>query len=356
LGLIYRKFSLEVAASLDKIVPFIQFLLWADFFMKTIQIHAHGGPDVLTYENMELPPPARGEVRLRIRAIGLNFIDVYYRTGLYPAPSFPFIPGDEAAGEVIGIGENVRGFRIGDRVAYVSNFGSYAEERNIRADELVKLPVGVKFETAAAMMLKGLTAHYLLRKTFKVGKGHIILNHAAAGGVGLILGQWARSLGATVIGTVGSDEKMAIARKIGGCHHVINYRKEDFAKRVAEITEGKRCHVVYDGVGKDTFEGSLDCLRPLGMFVSYGNASGPVEPFSLRLLAQKGSLFATRPTLFTHLAQPGYRQKAAAELFDAVLKKAVSIKVNSMVPLKDAARAHRDLESRTTTGATVLIP
>lgn len=324
--------------------------------MRSIRIHAHGGPEVLSYEDVTLPPPGRGEVRIRIRAIGLNFIDVYYRTGLYPAPSFPFIPGDEAAGEVIGIGENVQGFRPGDRVAYVSNFGSYAEERNIHADELVKLPAGIKFETAAAMMLKGLTAHYLLRKTFKVGKGHIILNHAAAGGVGLILGQWARSLGATVIGTVGSNEKMAIARKNGGCHHVINYRTEDFAKRVAEITEGKRCHVVYDGVGKDTFAGSLDCLRPLGTFVSYGNASGPVEPFSLRVLAQKGSLYATRPTLFTHLAQPGYRKKAAAELFNAVINKAVSIQIHSKVPLKDAVKAHIALESRSTTGATVLIP
>lgn len=324
--------------------------------MKAIQIHAHGGPEVLVYEDVKLPPPGRGEIRIRIKAIGLNFIDVYYRTGLYPVPSFPYTPGDEAAGEVVGIGEKVRGIKIGDRVAYVSNFGSYAEERNINAEEVVKLPDGIKYETAAAMMLKGLTAHYLLRKTFKVGKGHVVLNHAAAGGVGLILGQWARSLGATVIGTVGSDAKMAIALKKGGCHHVINYRTEDFAKRVAEITEGKRCHVVYDGVGKDTFTGSLDCLRPLGMFVSYGNASGPVEPFSLRVLAQKGSLFATRPTLFTHLAQPGYRQKAAAELFAAVTSGAISIAVNSKVPLKDAAQAHTALENRATTGATVLIP
>lgn len=324
--------------------------------MKAIQIYTHGGPEVLKYEDVTLPPPGRGELRIRIKAIGLNFIDVYYRTGLYPVPSFPYTPGDEAAGEIVGIGEKVRGFKIGDRVAYVSNFGSYAEERNIKADEVVKLPDGITYETAAAMMLKGLTAHYLLRKTFKVAKGHIILNHAAAGGVGLILGQWARSLGATVIGTAGSAEKMAIAKKIGGCHHVINYRTEDFAKRVAELTEGKRCHVVYDGVGKDTFAGSLECLKPFGMFVSYGNASGPVEPFSLRVLAQKGSLFATRPTLFTHLAQRGYRQKAAAELFAAVRSRAIAISMTSKVPLKDAAHAHAALESRATTGATVLIP
>lgn len=324
--------------------------------VKAIRIHNTGGADVLSYEDVELPPPAKGEVRIRHTAIGVNFIDIYYRTGLYPVANMPFTPGNEGAGVVVSLGAGVTGFKKGDRVAYVSTLGSYAEERNVPASALVKIPAGVKDEIAAAMMLKGLTAQYLLRRTYKVKEGDIILNHAAAGGVGLILGQWARHLGAKVIGTVGSDEKALIAKKQGRCHYVINYRTEDFAERVQKITKGEKCHVVYDGVGKDTFLKSLDCVRPLGLLASYGSASGQVEPFNLGLLSQKGSLFVTRPTLFTYIAKREDLVKSARELFKVVADKVVKIPLHQTASLKDAADVHRALETRQTTGAMVLIP
>lgn len=324
--------------------------------VKAIRVHQHGGAEALIYEDIELPPPAKGEVRIRHTAIGVNFIDIYYRTGLYAAPSMPFTPGNEGAGVVLSVGKGVTGFKKGDRVAYASTLGSYAEERNVSTQALVKIPKGVKDEIAAAMMLKGMTAQYLLRRTYKVKEGDIILNHAAAGGVGLILGQWARHLGAKVIGTVGSDEKIEIAKKQGRCHHVINYRTEDFAERVNAITKGAKCHVVYDGVGKDTFLKSLDCLRPLGMMASYGSASGPVEAFNLGILAQKGSLFLTRPTLFTYVAKREDLEKSARDLFKVVADKVVKIPLHQTASLKDAADVHRALESRRTTGAMILIP
>ncbi len=266
---------------------------------KAIRIHAHGGPEVLSYEDVATPEPKAGEVLVRQRAVGVNFIDVYFRTGLYAAPSMPFTPGNEAAGEVVAVGEGVTDLKPGDRVAYAMRIGSYAEERAIDAGALVKIPDGVDDETAAAMMLKGLTAQYLLRRTFPVKPGHTVLIHAAAGGVGLIVSQWAKHLGATVIGTVGTRDKETLARE-AGCDHVIRYREEDFAARVKEITKGELCDVVYDGVGKATFPASLDCIKPLGMFASFGSASGPVDAFNIGILAQKGSLFATRPTLATY--------------------------------------------------------
>lgn len=295
-------------------------------------------------------------MRVRHHAIGVNFIDIYYRKGLYPVPALPFTPGNEGAGEVVSVGEGVRGLKKGDRVAYVSTLGSYAEERNVPDAALVPIPDGISYATAAAMMLKGLTAHYLLRRTYRVKPGDIILNHAAAGGVGLILGQWARALGATVIGTVGSDDKGKLAKKKGGCHHVINYRTENFVERVGKITKGEKCHVVYDGVGKDTFPMSLDCLRPLGTFVSYGSASGQIDAFNINLLSQKGSLFATRPTLFTYIAKRPDLLRAAREMFAAMEAGDVKIPVHAKAKLSDAADVHRALEGRTTTGATVLIP
>ena len=323
---------------------------------KAIRIHAQGGPEVMSYEDVVLPPPGPGEVRVRHHAIGVNYLDVYYRKGLYPAPSLPFTPGNEGAGQVVALGEGVRGLKKGDRVAYVSTLGSYAEERNVPASALVPIPEGISYATAAAMMLKGLTAHYLLRRTYRVKPGDIILNHAAAGGVGLILGQWANALGATVIGTVGSNEKAQLAKRKGGCHHVINYRAENFAERVATITKGEKCHVVYDGVGKDTFPQSLDCLRPLGMFVSYGSASGPIDAFNINLLSQKGSLFATRPTLFTYIAKRNDLLRAAREMFEMMEEGYVKIPVHAKAKLSDAIDVHRALEGRTTTGATILVP
>ena len=263
---------------------------------KMIRVHNVGGPEALVYEDVELAPPGPNEVRIKQKAIGLNFIDVYHRTGLYPQP-MPFTPGSEGAGDVVAIGSGVTDFKPGDRVAYGTAIGSYAEERNIAAANLVHLPAAISYETAAAMMLKGLTTQYLLRQTYVVKPGDTILFHAAAGGVGLIAGQWAKHLGATVIGTVGGPDKMQLA-KDHGYDYVIDYKNEDFAARVKEITGGKLCPVVYDGVGKATFPASLDCLRPRGLFVSFGNASGPVDAFNIGLLAQKGSLYATRPTLF----------------------------------------------------------
>jgi NADPH2:quinone reductase len=323
--------------------------------VKAIQVHKVGGPEAMVYEDVTLPPPGKGEVRVKNRAIGINFIDVYHRTGLYPPPQSPFIPGSEAAGDVVAVGEGVTGFRKGDRVAYVAGYGGYAEERNVAARVLVKLPDSISYNTAAGMMLKGLTAQYLLRRTYKVRRGETVLIHAAAGGVGLIVSQWANHLGATVIGTVGTKDKAKLARK-NGCHHTILYSSEDFVARVGEITKGRKCDVVYDGVGKATFPGSLDCLKPLGMFVSFGSASGPIDAFNIGLLAQKGSLFATRPTLFTYTAERADLLRMARDLFGVVTTGAVKIPVNHKWKLKDAAEAHRALEARETTGTTILVP
>jgi NADPH2:quinone reductase len=323
--------------------------------VKAIRIHETGDPEVLRYEDIELPPPGPGEARVRNHAVGVNFIDVYFRTGAYPAPTSPFTPGNEGAGEIVALGEGVTQFKVGDRVAYAGSLGSYAEERNIEAKFLVALPEPISYDIGAAMMLKGLTAEYLLFRSYPVQPGDAVLVHAAAGGVGLILCQWARLLGATVIGTVGSPAKVALALE-AGAHHVINYREEDFVARVKEITGGKLCAAAYDSIGKTTFPGSLDCLRPFGTFVSFGAASGPIDAFNIGLLAQKGSLYATRPTLFTHLAVPGRLTEMAARLMDVVASGKVKIAVHSRLPLAQAGDAHRALEARETTGATVLIP
>ncbi|MGY2049935.1 quinone oxidoreductase family protein [Methylobacterium sp. JK268] len=322
---------------------------------KAIRVHEYGGPEVMRFEEVDLPAPGPGQIRVRQRAVGVNFIDIYFRSGLYKAPQLPFTPGNEGAGEVVAVGEGVSGLAVGDRVAYGSAAGTYAEEAVIEARVAVKVPEGVDDDTAAAMMLKGLTAQYLLRKTYRVQPGDTILFHAAAGGVGLIATQWAKHLGATVIGTVGSKEKADLARE-HGCDHVILYRDEDFAARVKEITGGKGCAVVYDGVGKATYPASLDCLKPFGMFVSFGNASGVIENFNIALLGQKGSLYATRPTLFTHVAERASLEAMAEDLFGVVKSGAVKIPVHSRAKLADAAQVHRDLAGRQTTGATVLLP
>ncbi|CAM5388223.1 NADPH2:quinone reductase [Aquamicrobium terrae] len=323
---------------------------------KAIRIHAHGGPETLRYEEVDPGRPGAGEVLIRHTAIGLNFIDVYYRTGLYPAPNgLPLIPGAEAAGVVEEAGPGIDWLRPGDRVAYAAATGAYAEKRVIAADRLVKVPDGIGDEQAAAMMLKGMTAEYLLRRTFSVKEGDTILCHAAAGGVGLILGQWAKHLGAVTIGTAGSPGKVELA-KAHGFDHVIDYRKQDFVAEVAAITGGRKCDVVYDSIGKDTFPGSLDCLRPRGMFVSFGQSSGPILPFDIGLLSRKGSLFATRPTLFTYNAGRADLEQSAAALFDVVLSGAVEISINQRYALADAGKAHADLENRLTTGATILVP
>jgi NADPH2:quinone reductase len=322
--------------------------------VKAVRVHKVGGADVLTYEDVMLSEPAAGEVRVRNRAIGVNFIDIYHRTGLYPVP-LPFIPGGEAAGDVAAIGPGVKGFKTGDRVTYVAGFGGYAEERNVPASLLLKLPEAISYKTAAGMMLKGLTAQYLLRQTWRIEPDEICLVHAAAGGVGLILCQWAKHLGAHVIGTVGDKAKAKLARG-NGADHVILYREEDFVARVKEITDGDLCDVVYDGVGKDTFPASLDCIRPLGTFVSFGNASGAIPAFNLGLLSQKGSLFATRPTLNTYTSLPGNLKRMAKDLFAVVESGAVKIAVSKTYKLKDVQDAHRDLEGRKTTGALILTP
>lgn len=323
--------------------------------VKAIRVHKVGGPEVLSYEDITLPQPGPGEVLVRNRAIGLNFIDTYFRTGLYPAPQMPFVPGNEGAGEVLSVGANVTEFKPGDRVAYVATLGSYADERIVAVNSVVALPEAVSFEAAASMMLKGMTAEYLLHRTHKVAPGDTILVHAAAGGTGLILCQWGRALGATVIGTVGSQEKADLARA-HGAHHTILYREEDFVARVKEITGGKLCDVVYDGVGKDTFVKSLDTLRPFGLLAGFGNASGAVEPFNLGLLGPKGSLYVTRPTLFTHIAKRDTMVAMAKNLFETVATGKVKVPVNASFALKDAADAHRALEGRGTTGSTVLLP
>lgn len=320
-----------------------------------VRVHRYGGPEVMQYEDVDLPPPAAGEIRVRQTAIGVNYIDTYFRSGAYQAPSLPFIAGNEAAGEVTAVGEGVRDFKAGDRVGYVATLGCYAAERNVPVGIAVKLPDGVSDETAAAMMLKGLTTEYLLHRIYKVKRGDTILMHAAAGGVGLILCQWAKHLGATVIGTVGTEEKAKLARE-NGCDHVIMYRTEDVAKRVAEITGGKKVPVVYDGVGKTTFQGSLDSLAPLGILASFGSSSGKVEPFDLGVLAPKGSLFVTRPTLFTFASRRDWLDDMARNLFEVVSSGAVKIAVNHRAKLEEAVEVHRSLEGRETTGATVMTP
>jgi len=321
-----------------------------------VRVHKPGGPEVLTYEEVEVAAPGQGQLRVKQHACGVNFIDVYFRTGLYPAPTgLPFIAGNEGAGEVVAVGPGVSEFKVGDRVAYVAALGCYAAERVVAADRAVKLPANISYEQAAAMMLKGMTAEYLLRRTFRVEKGMNVFVHAAAGGVGLILCQWANHLGATVIGTVGSKDKAALA-KANGCHHTILYRDEDFVARTKEITGGKMCEVVYDGIGKTTFPASLDCLKPLGMFVSYGSASGQIDAFNINILQAKGSLFATRPTLNTYAARRDDLLSIANDLFDVVGSGAVKIPVNQKYALRDAAKAHRDLEGRVTTGSSILVP
>ena len=320
-----------------------------------IRFHETGGPEVLRWESVDVPAPASGEATVRHHAIGLNFIDTYHRTGLYPLP-LPSGLGLEGAGIVEAIGAGVTEVEVGDRVAYAGGPpGAYAELRNIPAHRLLRLPEAIPFETGAAMMLQGLTSAYLLRRTYRVQPGDAVLIHAAAGGVGLIACQWARALGATVIGTVGSPAKAELAMA-HGCHHVINYSTENFTQRVREITGGEGVAVVYDGVGKDVFMGSLDSLRTLGMLVTYGNASGPVPPFDPLLLSQKGSLFVTRPTLIHYTAKRADLEALGAELFDMVGSGKVRIEVNQRYALKDAAQAHRDLEARKTTGSTLLIP
>jgi NADPH2:quinone reductase len=323
--------------------------------VRAIRFNRTGGPEVLTWEEVTLGSPAAGQVTIKHTAVGLNFIDVYHRTGLYPA-QLPSGIGLEAAGVVETVSEGVADLAVGDRVAYGTGpIGAYSESRNIAADKLIKIPEGIEDRTAAAIMLKGLTAQYLLRRTYRVKAGDTILVHAAAGGVGLLLSQWAKHLGATVIGTVGSTAKGELARA-HGCDHTILYRVADVAKRVRELTGGAGVPVVYDGVGKDTFASSLDSLAPLGMMVSFGNASGPVASFDPLLLSQKGSLFFTRPTLMHYTAKRDDLVAMATELFDVVKSGAVKIEVNQTYRLFDAAHAHRDLESRKTTGSSVLIP
>ncbi len=320
-----------------------------------IRFHQTGGPDVLRWEEIAVPAPAAGEVTVRHAAVGLNFIDIYHRSGLYPLP-LPSGIGLEGAGVVEAVGSGVTDLKPGDRVAYAGGPpGAYAEVRNIPADRLVKLPDSIDFKTAAAMMLQGMTAQYLLRRTYRVQPGDTILIQAAAGGVGLIVCQWAKALGATVIGTVSSDAKAALA-KAHGCDHPIVYTREDFVARVKEITHGAGVPVVYDSIGKDSFTGSLDCLRPLGMMVTFGNASGPVPPVDTLELSKRGSLFLTRPTLFTYIAKRADLLATAQELFDVVASGKVKIEVNQTYALKDAAQAHSDLAARKTTGSSVLLP
>jgi NADPH2:quinone reductase len=320
-----------------------------------IRVHQHGGSDALKYESVDVGAPGAGQIKLKQHAIGVNFIDVYQRTGLYPQASMPFTPGNEGAGEVTAVGEGVTDLKVGDRVAYAGAIGAYATERVAPAAQMVKLPESISYETGAAMMLQGMTVQYLLRRTYKVDKNTTLLFHAAAGGIGLIACQWAKHLGATLIGTAGSDEKCALA-KAAGAAHVINYKTENFVERVKEITGGKKCDVVYDSIGKDTFPASLDCLKPLGLFVTFGNASGPIDAFNAGILAGKGSLYMTRPTLGTYTATRADLLATAKDLFEVVASGAVKINVNHKYALKDAAQAHNDLEGRKTTGSIILLP
>ncbi|AOI66191.1 quinone oxidoreductase [Burkholderia territorii] len=322
---------------------------------KAIRYDQPGGPEVMKWVDVEVGAPKAGEVRIRQHAVGLNYIDVYFRTGLYPQP-LPGGLGMEAAGEVTAVGDGVTALKAGDRVAYVGQPpGAYAQERVMPAERLVKLPDGISYDDAASVMLQGLTAHYLLRRTYPVKAGDTILIHAAAGGVGLLVCQWAKALGATVIGTVGSDEKAALA-KAHGCDHPVVYTRENFTQRVKEITHGAGVPVVYDSIGKDTYVGSLDCLAPLGYFVSFGNASGPLPPIDSKEFSSRGSLFFTRPTLFSYIAKRADLESAAAELFDVILSGKVKTSINQRYPLAEVGRAHADLESRKTTGSTILVP
>ena len=322
--------------------------------MKAIRIHQTGGPEVLHYEDVELPAPAIGEVRVRHAAIGVNFIDTYHRSGLYKVP-LPAGIGSEAAGTVEALGSGVTTLKVGDRVAYAGTTGAYAEANNVPADKLVKLPDGVSEEAAAAALLKGMTVQYLLTRTYSVNPGETILFHAAAGGVGLIFGQWAKHIGATTIGTVGSPDKIALA-KSHGYDHVLDLSKDDWVKRVRELTSGEGVPVVYDGVGKATWDGSLDCLAVRGMMVSFGNSSGAVPPFAPGILAGKGSLYVTRPTLGSYTRNAEELQETADDLFAVIASGAVKIEINQRFKLSEAARAHEALQSRQTTGATILLP
>ena len=320
-----------------------------------ICMHEYGGPDVLKWEQVAVGEPGEGEVRLRHTAIGFNYIDIYVRTGLYPQEAFPIIPGMEGAGEIVALGAGVKGLAVGDRVAYAGPIGAYSEERIAPADRLVKLPDGVDDQIAAAGLLQGMTVQFLLRRTYKVDPETTLLWHAAAGGVGLIACQWAAHLGATIIGTVSTDEKAALA-KAHGCTHTINYTSEDFVERVQELTKGEGVDVVYDSIGQATFPGSLDCLKPMGLWASFGQASGPLPDFQLGILAQKGSLFATRPTLFTYVAKRADLEATAAEFFAMLEAGHVKINLNQTYPLREAAKAQQDLADRKTTGSTVLLP
>ena len=322
---------------------------------KAIRIHQPGGPEVLKYDDVDVGAPGPGEVRLRQTAVGLNYIDVYHRSGLYPVKDLPAVIGMEAAGVIEEAGPDVSGFKAGDRVAYTMGLGAYAQERVMGTGRLVALPDAIDDRQAAAMMLQGTTAHYLIHRTYKVQKGDTILVYAAAGGVGLILCQWAKHLGATVIGCVGSEEKAALA-KANGCDHAILYRDENVPERVRKLTDGDGVQVVYDGVGKATFNDSLDCLAPFGLMVSFGNASGPIDPFNPAALGPKGSLYLTRTTLATHTATRELMMDGANALFDVVTKGHVKIAINQTYPLHETAQAHRDLEARKTTGSTVLVP
>ena len=321
---------------------------------KAIRYHQQGGPEVLQYEDVAVGEPGAGQVRIRHSAIGVNFVDTYQRSGLYPM-QLPQVAGNEGAGVVEAVGANVTELKKGERVAYTGLPGSYCESRVVPADRMVKLPQGISDEQAASMMLKGLTVHYLIHSTYPVKKGDTVLWHAAAGGVGLIACQWLKALGVTIIATAGSDDKTALA-KAHGATHVINYRKEKFVERVKALTDGKGVPVVYDGVGKDTWEGSLDCLRPRGYLVSFGNASGAVTSFNPGMLAGKGSLFLTRPTLGHHIATRAELVERASALFDVVMSGKVKIETTARYKLADAQSAHRDLEGRKTTGSVVLIP
>ena len=323
--------------------------------VKAVRIHENGGPEKMVYEDVEVGAPGAGQVLVRHTAIGINFIDVYTRTGLYPVP-MPNAIGREGAGVVVAVGPKVKGLKKGDRVAYCGSApGAYCEERVLPAEILVKVPAGIKDDEAAAMMLKGMTCEYLIRRTYKCKKGDIVLFHAAAGGVGLFFGQWAKALGVKAIGTVSSPEKAALAKK-NGYAWTIDYSKEDVAARVKEITKGKGVPVVYDGVGKDTWEASLNSLQPRGLMVSFGNASGAVPPFAPGILGAKGSLFLTRPSLGSYTASRKELETCANALFKIVKSGKVKIRIEQRYPLKDAAQAHRDLESRKTTGQTVLVP
>lgn len=323
---------------------------------KAIRMRQTGGPEVLSWEDVDVPAPGPGQVLLRHTAVGLNYIDTYHRSGLYPVPGLPSGLGMEAAGVVEAAGEGVTDLEVGQRIVYASGPpGSYAERRTMSAERLIPIPDGIDDQTAAAMLLKGLTAQYLLRQTYRVQAGETILVHAAAGGVGLILCQWARHLGVTVIGTAGTEEKAELARA-NGCQHPILYTRENFTERVRELTDGKGVPVVYDSVGKATFEGSLDCLSPRGMMVTFGNASGAVPAFEPGILSTKGSLFLTRPTMAHYMATRSELLAVAQELFDVINGGHVKISVNQTYPLAETAQAHRDLEARKTTGSTVLLP